>query len=66
MARYQRRAFGCDGQGAWNGELARPRCGDRTAVRTAQVITEMTDANMAVIAASARDAFVTRLSARLP
>ena len=52
MARYQCRACGFDGQDAWNGALVCPRCGSRTAVRVAMAIAEMTDAEVAAIAAA--------------
>jgi uncharacterized Zn finger protein (UPF0148 family) len=52
MARYQCRACRFDGQGAWNGELVCPRCGSRTAVRVAMAVAEMTDAEVAAIAAA--------------
>jgi DNA-directed RNA polymerase subunit RPC12/RpoP len=53
MARYQCRSCGFDGQGAWHGDLVCPRCGSRTAVRVALAIAEMTDADLAAIAAAA-------------
>ena len=53
MARYQCRACGFDGEGAWHGELVCPRCGNRTAVRVALAVEEMTDAELAAIEASA-------------
>jgi len=53
MARYQCRACGFDGQGAWQGELVCPRCGSRTAVRVALAVEEMTDADLAAIEATA-------------
>ena len=52
MARYQCRACGFDGQGAWQGELVCPRCGSRMAVRVALAVEEMTDADLAAIAAA--------------
>jgi uncharacterized Zn finger protein (UPF0148 family) len=52
MARYQCRACGFDGQGAWHGELVCPRCGSRTAVRAAVATEERTDAELAAIAAA--------------
>ncbi|MGH7077815.1 MAG: hypothetical protein ACREFU_06910 [Acetobacteraceae bacterium] len=52
MARYQCRACGFEGQDAWNGDLVCPRCGDRTAVRVAMAVAEMTEAEVAAIAAA--------------
>jgi len=53
MARYQCRACGFDGQGAWHGDLVCPRCGSRTAVRVALAVEEMTEADLAEIEAAA-------------
>jgi len=53
MARYQCRACGFDGQGAWHGALVCPRCGSRTAVRVALAVEEMTNADLAAIEAAA-------------
>jgi len=52
MARYQCRACGFDGEGAWHGELVCPRCGSRPAVRVALAVEEMTEADLAAIAAA--------------
>jgi hypothetical protein len=52
MARYQCRACGFDGHAASNGDLVCPRCGSRTAVRAAIAAEEMTDAELAAIAAT--------------
>jgi uncharacterized Zn finger protein (UPF0148 family) len=52
MARYQCRACGFDGQGAWHGALVCPRCGSRTTVRAAVATEERTDAELAAIAAA--------------
>ena len=55
MARYQCRACGFDGHAAWAGALACPRCGSRTEVRAAIGVEEMTEAELAAIAAAAPD-----------
>jgi hypothetical protein len=47
MARYQYRACGFDGRGAWHCELVCPRCGSRTAVRAAIAAEGITDAEVA-------------------
>jgi len=53
MARYQCRACGFEGEGAWHGELVCPRCGSRTAVRVALAVEEMTEADLTAIEAAA-------------
>jgi rubredoxin len=53
MARYQCRACGFEGGGAWHGDLVCPRCGSRTAVRVALAVAEMTEADLAAIEAAA-------------
>lgn len=52
MARYQCRACGFEGVSAWTGELVCPMCHGQTAVRAAIGVEEMTEADLAAIAAA--------------
>jgi ribosomal protein L37AE/L43A len=52
IARYQCRACGFDDHALWNGVLVCPKCGSTTEVRAAIATAEMTDAQIAAIAAA--------------